>query len=290
MIKNDYTDPCYIGSRFGNLTVLEYMGGCFKVKCDCGFEKVVKCSAVAFGKSTTCGRFECEYHHKAMNYMGKHGELVRQAGERTEQEVYDLLRGLGYKISKTKTSGDYGVDLIAIGRDGSRVAIQVKNHEKTKDKTSVRAVQEVYAGGVFYNCKKFAVVSYTGYTDNARKMAKKLGVLLLNEKCTLYDFTNDIPINTKNFWIVNGKREPMVVTFRREGWNCNHAGRFAGQTYEQVKAHYDKIALKRSRVEERNEKGISGQMIHYRMTKMGMTYEQAISEPKKTMGRPRKVI
>lgn len=285
--KNDFSDPDFIGKRYGNLTVLKHIGGQFLVKCDCGFEKQVKCSAIANGKTTTCGRHICECHKKAMNYYGKHAELVREVGAETENEVYEYLVGLGYSVERTPFSQDYGVDLICIGRSGERVAIQIKNNQTTDSRTNVHAVQEVFSGGHYYDCDKFAVVSYTGYTDNARKMADKLGVLLCNEKCELYNTKQRFHGNIKNYWLVNGIVEPMIDTFRREGW-VGDPSRYIDMTYEQVKDHYKSKDERNNQLKIIAEKGLSVPMVEYRMKHMGMTFEQAVNEPKHQMGRPRK--
>lgn len=285
--KNDFSDPDFIGKRYGNLTVLKYIGGQFLTKCDCGFEKQVKCSSIVNGRTTTCGRHICEYHKKAMNYYGKHGELVREVGEETENEIYEYLVNLGYSVERTPVSGDYGVDLICIGRKGERVAIQIKNNKTTRSKTDVHAVQEVFSGGHYYDCDKFAVVSYTGYTDNARKMADKLGVMLCNEKCELYNANQRFHGNIKNYWVVNGIVEAMVDTFRREGWD-DDTSRYVNMTYEQVKEYYKDKSERKNQLKIIAEKGLSVSMVEYRMKHMGMTFEQAVNEPKRTMGRPRK--
>ena len=286
--KNDYSDPAYIGKRYGNLTVLKHIGGQFLVKCDCGFEKPVKCSALNNRKTTTCGRIECEYHKKAMNDYGKHGELVRKMGEKTENDIAMWLKNLGYMLQQTPISQDYGVDIICIGRDGAKVAIQVKNNASTHSKTSVHAVQEVYAGGKYYDCDKFAVVSYTGYTDNAKKMADKLGVMLCNERCELYNPQRHYNVNTKYTWLVNGEEEAMIKTFRDHGWDYSHIKRFVGKTYEETKKYFDKRQIREKQIEIMHEKGVSQTFVEYRMQKMGMTFEQAINVPKIQSGRPRK--
>lgn len=286
----DFTDPSFIGKKYGNLTILEYIGGQFMAKCDCGFKKTVKCSAIVNRKTTTCGRLECKYHKNAMNYYGKHGELVREVGALAEKNISDWLVSLGYTVKQTPISQDYGVDIICVGKDKKLVAIQVKNNASTKSKVNVHAVQEVYAGGVYYGCEKFAVVSYTGYTDNAKKMADKLGVMLCNERCELFKEEERFPINTKHTWIVNGIEEPMLTTFKRNGWDCHNVYRFTEMNYEQVKQYFEQLEKKNENIRIRKELGVSQSKIAYRMKHMGMTFEQAVSEPNRTMGRPRKDV
>lgn len=63
---------------------------------------------------------------------------------------------------------------------------------------------------------------------------------------------------------------------------CKHCVEIKRETEKNLKIE------KREKVKIREELGISQQMIAYRMKKMGMTFEEAISTPKVTMGRPRK--
>ena len=288
MHKNDFSDHDYIGRRYGNLVITGYANGRFKAKCDCGFEKQFNCSAVVNGKSMTCGRLECEYHIARCHMDGKRGTLIVQRGEKSEIEIYEYLKNLGYTVKKTPRAGDFGVDIMCKTKNGDMVAIQVKNNASTKSKADVKAVQEVYAGGIYYGCNKFAVVSYTGYTDNAKKMADKLGVYLCDEKCELYKDEEHFHANTKHIWIVNGKVEPMSVTFKRNGWDFRQLYKLTGMPYEQVEQYFDRLKQKRKNIKQRKECGVSQQKISYRMKHMGMTFEQAISTPNVIMGRPKK--
>ena len=283
----NFGDKKYIGKRYGHLTVIDYSGGMFLTRCDCGFEKHIKPSLAEKGKISTCGRLECKFHKQVRYENGTQGGLINQRGRETEDKIAEYIEELGYRVRQTEYSGDYGVDLIALGNGMKLVALQIKNNTSTGSPVGVSAVQEVYAGGKFYDCDKFAVVSYTGYTENAKIMADKLDVMLLTEKCELYDFSKKFSTNTKHFWIVDGSVEPMIETFKKNGWG-DDCYRFVNMDYQQVKKYFDHIAEKKERVKLLKENGISHQLIHYRMKTMGMTFEQAIATPKLQTGRPRK--
>ena len=286
----DFSNPEFIGKRFGHLTVQKYIGGRFVVKCDCGFEKTVKCSSVNNGKTTTCGRKECEYHVRNMNYLGKYGELVREVGEETENDAYRMLLSHFCDVKKTPTSGDYGVDLICTDEFDNKTAIQVKNNKASHARTGVHAVMEVFAGGHFYDCDMYGIISCTGYTENAIKMAIKLGVALYDEKYEPIDVTMGKHPNVKYTWVVDGKEEPMVKTFRDNGWNGKDIKRYYGMTYEEVRNHFLATDMRKENIDAIKKLGLSLQMVTYRMNVMGMTFEEAISTPKLTPGRPRKQI
>lgn len=283
----DFSDPSYIGKKYGHLTVLEHVNDKFRTKCDCGFEKMVKPSLLEMGQVSTCGRLECEFHKKMRFENGTQAGIVRIRGAISEDNIAKYLEKLGYQVRQTQYSGDFGVDLLVVGRDGKLVALQIKNNHDTATRVGVSAVQEVFAGGKYYDCDKFGVISYTGYTAQAKQIADKLGVMLMDEKCELYDFSKQYNPNTKYFWMVDGNVEPIAETFRKNGWDARRIDRFKEMTYDQVKDYFDKLSIKKERVRICKEKGLSQPYIAYRMKKMGMTFEQAISEPKIQPGRPK---
>ena len=82
-----------------------------------------------------------------------------------------------YKVSFTKTTGDYGIDITA-DDDIVRIAIQCKcyhGHSVGND-----AVQQVVSGKEFYGCDKAMVVTNSTFTPAAIEQAKKSNVILWN--------------------------------------------------------------------------------------------------------------
>ena len=100
----------------------------------------------------------------------------------------EILKKNGWKVKETPNTGDQGVDLIA-SIDNLRICIQCKNHKKVVGNT---AVQEVSAGKLYWKGTHAVLVSKTGYTKSAQKLARANNVKLIN------DFElNDL----KNFFI-----------------------------------------------------------------------------------------
>jgi restriction system protein len=93
-----------------------------------------------------------------------------------EQHCADYLSLRGWQAHATKYSGDQGADVIA-KKSGIVVVLQCKKYTKP---VSNKAVQEVYAARAFVGAAKAAVVSNQSYTESARLLAKKTGVLLLH--------------------------------------------------------------------------------------------------------------
>jgi hypothetical protein len=176
---NDYSDQKWIDMRVGSLTAIGRLGRKYRFRCDCGVEVIHRPGDV-FRQSgiTSCGRWECEYRRKILS----DGDTPRKAGVAFEFECAAEMERQGFEVEVTPSTGDYGVDFFAMV-DGERVAFQCK---RLKKESVVRAVQEVYAGGCYYDCSRFIVVSPTGFSHRAEIMAFKLGVQL---KTNLRNFT-----------------------------------------------------------------------------------------------------
>lgn len=171
-IVRDYSEPKYMGMRVGNLTAVERVGGRkYRFLCDCGEEIIVDPSDVfRGGVITTCGRPSCKYHQKMLTS----GNDARRTGISFEYACAEEILRQGHFVEMTPSTGDYGVDFFAV-IDGERVAFQCKRLSRC---STVRGVQEVFAGSIYYGCDRCVVVSPTGFTERAEILAIKLGVQL----------------------------------------------------------------------------------------------------------------
>lgn len=103
----------------------------------------------------------------------------RMVGETFEEYVGDILRGCGYhNVSTTAVTGDYGVDITA-EKDFVKYAIQCKRWEGN---VGVHAVQEVYSGREYYKANIAMVITNSFFTPNAKQMADRLGVVLIDRE------------------------------------------------------------------------------------------------------------
>ncbi|MFN5322047.1 MAG: restriction endonuclease [Planctomycetota bacterium] len=104
-------------------------------------------------------------------------------GHDFEHFIAQRLRDRGMKATVTPPTGDQGVDIIAVTRKGTRIAIQTKLHSK---RVSNRAVQQVYTGRDFHDCALAVVITNQTFTKSAMELAKKnkvelIGYFELNE-------------------------------------------------------------------------------------------------------------
>jgi restriction system protein len=88
-------------------------------------------------------------------------------GVEFEEFVAAQLRTAGWRVSRTATTGDYGVDLVA-RKGGTRMAVQCKRLARA---VGVAAVQQVVAGALHHGCNQAVVVTNRGFTKAARQLA-----------------------------------------------------------------------------------------------------------------------
>jgi hypothetical protein len=103
----------------------------------------------------------------------------RERGIAFEQYLKAELERAGFDhVEITKTSGDYGADLLAV-HGSRRVIIQAKSYA---DKVGLEAVQEVQAAKRLYQAAEAWVVTDSEFTPNARVLATENGVRLVDKR------------------------------------------------------------------------------------------------------------
>ena len=102
--------------------------------------------------------------------------LNNQKGIAFENQCMKILISKGWRVEETPKSGDQGIDLIA-SIENYRLCIQCKDHKKP---IGNKAVQEVSAGKKYWNGTHAILVSQSGYTKSAYKLAAANDVLLIS--------------------------------------------------------------------------------------------------------------
>ncbi|UFJ41338.1 restriction endonuclease [Brevibacillus humidisoli] len=99
-------------------------------------------------------------------------------GYQFEQYVALLLKALGYQVSVTPKSKDYGADLLLI-KGEKKIVVQVKRHRKS---VGIGAVQEVAASMRYYKATEAWVITNDDFTVSARQLASSNDVRLIDRK------------------------------------------------------------------------------------------------------------
>ncbi len=89
------------------------------------------------------------------------------SGIEFEEFVAAQLRTVGWGVTHTASTGDYGVDLVA-QKDRVRMAVQCKRQAKA---VGVAAVQQVVSGARHHGCDRAVVVTNQAFTKAARQLA-----------------------------------------------------------------------------------------------------------------------
>ena len=104
-------------------------------------------------------------------------QLDKMDGHQFEYACADILKANGYKhVKVTRSSGDFGVDIIA-EKDKVRYAIQCKRYNHKLDNTPI---QEVVGGLAYYQCDKGAVMTNQYFTEPAKQLAQVNDIKLLD--------------------------------------------------------------------------------------------------------------
>lgn len=104
-------------------------------------------------------------------------QLDKMDGHQFEYACADILKANGYKhVKVTRSSGDFGVDVIA-EKDKVRYAIQCKRYNHKLDNTPI---QEVVGGLAYYQCDKDAVMTNQYFTEPAKQLAQVNDIKLLD--------------------------------------------------------------------------------------------------------------
>lgn len=95
-----------------------------------------------------------------------------------EYEHYcaSLLSKAGWETNVTQSSGDQGVDVIAV-KEGIKIAVQCKLYGLP---VGNKAVQEVFAAKQHIGANYAAVVTNSSFTQSAKELANTTGVMLLH--------------------------------------------------------------------------------------------------------------
>lgn len=124
--------------------------------------------------------FQMLQRYKRESKLAKSGikDIDKMDGFQFEEYLKVLFKKLGYRSWVTKKSGDFGVDLL-LKSENRTIAIQAKRYG-FKNKVSLKAVQEVYAGGTYYLADERWVVTNAFFTKSALELAKACNVRLVN--------------------------------------------------------------------------------------------------------------
>jgi restriction system protein len=102
-------------------------------------------------------------------------EIDVMPGVAFENYLGVLFEVIGYEVTLTAGSGDYGADLL-LEKDGKSIAVQAKRYDST---VGIKSVQEVFSAKMYYRTHEAWVVTNNTFSKNACELAKRSGVKLV---------------------------------------------------------------------------------------------------------------
>lgn len=138
-------------------------------------------------------------------------QIDHLTGIEFENYLKALFEQMGYAVSLTKKSKDYGADLI-ISKRGKQTIIQAKCYSHT---VGVKAVQEIVSARVHYGIKNAMVITNNYFSREAENFALESGVTLADRvvlEKMIKDFDIRIEKSNTNFSCLNDSvsKELMV--------------------------------------------------------------------------------
>jgi len=98
----------------------------------------------------------------------------QKIGRVFEEFMIPIFQRMGYYVTLTPPSHDYGADII-LESHGIKTAVQLKCE---KGKVGIPAVQQAYAGKEYYGCQKALVLITSDFTEPAKNLARRTSVEL----------------------------------------------------------------------------------------------------------------
>ncbi|MEG4346309.1 restriction endonuclease [Microcoleus sp. A003_D6] len=105
-------------------------------------------------------------------------EVDEISGKEFERFLEIHFKNLGYSVTLTQDSQDYGADLI-LYKDGLKTVVQAK---RSKNPVGIKAVQEVAGAVRHYKGNKGRVITNNRFTENACNLAQSNDVELWDRK------------------------------------------------------------------------------------------------------------
>ena len=110
-----------------------------------------------------------------MSYLTMRIEKIDQlSGEGFEQYLTAQFRRLGYRVSQTGASHDYGADLL-LKKHGKTIVVQAKRYENN---VGLSAVQQAVGAVAYYQADQAMVVTNRYFTKSAVNLARQNDVEL----------------------------------------------------------------------------------------------------------------
>ena len=115
------------------------------------------------------------YAHAELRRTSGISAVDTMTGEQFEQRLAVLFRTLGYRVTTTRATGDFGADLV-LESDGVRTVVQAKRWDSC---VGIEAVYEVVGAKAHYGASEAVVITNSVLSPAAVELAEDNGVALI---------------------------------------------------------------------------------------------------------------
>lgn len=167
--------------------------------------------------------------------------IDKMSGTDFERFCKVLFEKKGYSVETTKTSGDYGIDLI-LYKDGIKSVGQCKRYS---DKVSLSAVQEVVAGMAYYDSNYGFIITNNFFTKPAIALAEANNIELIDRKelvdliCEIKQIS-DLEIPQIEKQVIKKEEKSPVQTFAQKVEAHNSFTSYAFEMKNEIAITYEK--------------------------------------------------
>ena len=139
-------------------------------------EKIIDEKICKFNNNMNVAKESLEYIEKNLSLIIKEKNLSKMGVIFERFVAVGLIRRGWSNIKYTKTTNDYGADILATSPEGIRYCIQCKKYSKKVDKSAIQEVHSALKYRKYRDCQKALVVTNNELTKSAHILAKDTGV------------------------------------------------------------------------------------------------------------------
>ncbi len=107
-------------------------------------------------------------------YFSKITQIDQMTGIEFENRMFNYFKRNGYNVEKTKTSNDFGADLI-LSKNNEITVVQTKRWLK---QVGISAVQEICAAIKYYHAQQGMLITNSKLTTSAKKLAQSNNIIV----------------------------------------------------------------------------------------------------------------
>jgi hypothetical protein len=136
-------------------------------------------------------------------------------GRLYEAYIALIFTSLGYHVTSTRATGDFGADLLIYSSDekSSELLYVVECKWRTDQPIGIDVIGQVLTGQKYYSAPKAIIATNSKLTPQAREAAEKADITFLHAGFKAWEDLRDNPKAYKGIWLVKPFTPPEIDFF-----------------------------------------------------------------------------